>query len=259
MIESLQDFANEWMLGRLIVAIAIAARLSGTLFAVPALTLGLSLRIKAVLIIAITVVLVPNTTMGPNPASLTVAEIALGSVGEFLFGMVIGGVVQLLITGMQLGGELIAGTSGMQLSLMADPASGEPISQLPRLIGVFVTTMLFAIGGHRFLIGALLSSFDRRPPLSVALDARVLDVLVQQLTVGMESGIRVAAPILACVLITNLTVAIMSRTMPQLNVLAIGMNLNAMGILIAMALTIGSVGLFLEHELAAAINRLGVH
>ncbi|MEO1528160.1 MAG: flagellar biosynthetic protein FliR [Planctomycetota bacterium] len=258
MIEALQSFANEWLIGRLIVGLLVAARLAGMLTAIPSLTFGLSMRMKALLIVMMTVLLVPNASIGVSSDAAAPVDIAFAAVGEFLFGMVVGGVVQLLLTGMQLAGELIAGTSGMQLSTMADPASGEPMPQLPRLIGVFVTALLFGIGGHRFLIDALLSSFHRRPLMSVSFDARLLDVLIDQLAIGMESGVRVAAPVLACVLITHLAVAIVSRTIPQLNVLALGMNLNALGILLVMALTIGSAGLIFEHELTAAIGTLGV-
>ena len=258
MLETLQSLANDWFSARLLIALLIAARIAGMLVAMPSLSHGLSLRMKALLVAIMTFVLVPNLASVAMPSESSIADVAFHAIGELLFGMVIGGVVQLLLTGIQLAGELIAGASGMQLSTMADPTSGESMSQLPRLLGVFVTAIFFALGGHRLLIGALLSSFRNRPPTSVALDGDLLELLIEQLSVGMEAGIRVAAPILACVLLTNLTVAIVGRAIPQLNLLALGMNLHSLGILIVLGLTIGSAGLMFEQELASAIHRLGV-
>ncbi|MEL6105958.1 MAG: flagellar biosynthetic protein FliR [Planctomycetota bacterium] len=258
MLETLQSLANDWFAARLLVASLVAARIAGMLVAMPSLSHGLSLRLKAVLVAVMTFVLVPSLPSAPLPSEAAVSEVFFRAAGEFLFGMVIGGVVQLLLTGIQLAGELISGASGTQLSTMADPTSGESMSQLPRLLGVFVTAIFFASGGHRLLIDALLSSFRNRPPTSVTPDVNLFELLIEQLTVGMEAGIRVAAPILACVLLTNLTVAIVGRAIPQLNLLALGMNVHSLGILIVLGLTIGSAGLMFEQELVSAIHRLGV-
>ncbi len=84
----------------------------------------------------------------------------------------------------------------------------------------------------------------------------MLDLIVDQLTAGMMAGIQVAAPVVAALLLTNLITGLISRTMPQINVLAIGLSVNALALLVVTALTIGSVGLIFEDELGRAAQRL---
>ena len=40
---------------------------------------------------------------------------------------------------------------------------------------------------------------------------------------------RVAAPVIAALLLSNLVTGLISRTLPQINVLAIGLSINALG------------------------------
>lgn len=256
----LGQVTGEWLLHQGIIFVMVAARLTGLIMAMPMLSSGLPMRIRVLLIAAMAIVIVPAVSAAtPTDAtSIPIAEIAFGLGREVVFGMIIGGVVQLLVTGVQLAGELISSVTGMQLAQTADPSTGQSVPHLSRLLGLMVTAILLTVGGHRLLIDALLNSFKKFPPLSVSIDQKMSELVIDYLAIGIESGLRVAAPVLACVLLTNLVVALISRTVPQLNVLAIGLNINIMAALVVMALTIGSAGLVFETELAGAIGRLGL-
>ncbi|MCO8120340.1 flagellar biosynthetic protein FliR [Stieleria sp. TO1_6] len=248
-----------WILPHLVVAAMVAARLFGLVMAMPMLSNGLPMRMRMLLIAAMTSVLVPSVVpvLAIDPTKIPVAELLFAGGREFIMGMIIGGVVQLLISGIQLAGELISNASGMQLAQTADPSTGQAVPQLSRLLGLVVTAILFAAGGHRMLIDALLNSFQRTPPMSVTLNQETLTLLIDHLAIGVQSGLRVAAPVIACLLLTNLVVALISRMAPQLNVLAIGLNINVMAGLVVMAITVGSAGLVFETELSSALTRLG--
>jgi flagellar biosynthetic protein FliR len=258
--DAVGQLTQQWLLHQGIIFVMIAARLGGLVFAMPMLAGGLPMRMRMFLVGAMTIVLVPTVSTGTplDVTSLAMVEIAIAVGREVIFGMVIGGVVQLLVTGIQLAGELISSVTGMQLAQSADPSTGQSVPHLSRLLGLLVTAILFTAGGHRLFIDALLNSFKKFPPMSVSIDQGTSELLIDHLSIGIESGLRVAAPVLACVLLTNLVVALISRSIPQLNVLAIGLNINVMAALVVFALTIGSTGLFFETELASAIARLGL-
>ncbi|WP_182866393.1 flagellar biosynthetic protein FliR [Rhodopirellula sp. JC639] len=258
--DTLGDVTGQWLLHQLMVSAMVACRLGGLVAALPVLSSELPMRIRVLLVLAITLVLVPGVGAAIPSAGTELAgiEILFSAGREVIFGMIIGGVVQLLVSGVSLAGELISNATGMQLAQTADPSSGEPVPQLSRLLGLLVTAVLFAVGGHRLLIDALLTSFHRFPPMTVSIDQTLSALVIDHLAIGIESGLRVAAPVVACVMLTNLVVALVSRTVPQLNVLAIGLNINVMAALLLMALTIGSAGLVFETELSNAITRLGL-
>ena len=60
----------------------------------------------------------------------------------------------------------------------------------------------------------------------------------------------------AALLLSNLVTGLVSRTLPQINVLAIGLSINALAMLVVTALTIGSAGLIFQDELTTTIERL---
>jgi flagellar biosynthetic protein FliR len=257
--ETLRQIAGHWLMIQWIVGAMIAARLTGMMLAMPTLVAALPIRIRCVLVLAITVVLLPTAGrfLETDVTILAPAELLIAAAREVVVGMVIGGVVQLLVTGIQIAGELISSASGMQLAATADPATGAPMPQMSRLIGLVVTAVLFAAGGHRLLIDALLNSFQSMPPLAASVDGHTLSIVIDHFSVGIESGIRVAAPIVGCVLMSNLAIAIAGRTMPQLNLLAVGLNLNVLVVLVALAMTIGSAGLMFQAQLTEALHPLG--
>ena len=62
--------------------------------------------------------------------------------------------------------------------------------------------------------------------------------------------------VIAVTLATQLLVGFISRTMPQINVFAVGLNLNVLAMLVVTAITIGSAGLIFQHELTDATRQL---
>lgn len=249
---------QDWLISQAVLSTMVAARLSGLVFAMPLLAVGLPLRMRVILIALLTIVLVPGLSQSTlvDVQSMSVPDLILCAGREAIYGMVIGGVVQLLVTGIQLAGELIANATGMQMAQTADPSTGDSVPQFSRLLGLLVAAVLFAAGGHRMLIEGLLTSFRETPAMTVQIDESVLRLLIDHLAVGIESGIRVAAPIVACLLLSNLAVAIISRSVPQFNVFAVGLNLNVMIALVMVAFTIGSVGLVFEQELSEAMTQV---
>lgn len=170
--------------------------------------------------------------------------------------MLIGATIQLIITGIQLGGEAITSTSGMQLGDAMDPTTASSMPAIARMVGMLVTAVMLMVGGHRILLGVLLESFSAMPPGQVEFQQSMLDLIVDQLSAGTAAGVRFAAPVVAALLLSNLITGLISRTLPQINVLAIGLSINALAMLVVLALTIGSAGLIFRDELAVVAERI---
>lgn len=109
----------------------------------------------------------------------------------------------------------------------------------------------------RSLLGVLIDSFRAMPPGQVVFHESMLDLVVTQLNAGMSAGIRLARPVVAALLLSNIITGLISRTLPQINVLAIGLSINALALLVVTVLMIGSAGLIFQDELAVALVRLG--
>lgn len=250
----------QWLIDHLIVSILVLTRLSALLMAMPAVGTGVPTRVRAMLAIMLTVVLVPAVVRlsdhGQLPQIDNLIDLTIAVGREALVGMLIGTTVQLIVTGLQLGGEAITGTGGMQLGDSVDPSTASSMPTMARLIGLLVTAIMFTIGGHRMILGLLLESFQSMPAGDVRLNVSMMDLIVAQLTAGMAAGLRIAAPVIAALLMSNLLTGLVSRTLPQINVLAIGLSINALALLVVTSLVIGSVGYVFQTELLAAVARL---
>ncbi len=255
-MESLAQYAVD----HLVLGILVLTRLSALLMAMPAIGVGIPRRVRAFLAFLLTVLLLPSVAGIGEAESLptidNLIDLTIAIAREALIGLLIGATVQLIITGLQLGGEAITSTGGMQLGDAVDPTSSASMPSIARLVGMLVTAIMLAIGGHRIVLNLLLESFEAMPAGHVEFRSSMMTLVVDQLSAGMSAGLRVAAPVIAALLLSNLVTGLISRTLPQINVLAIGLSINALAMLIVFSITVGSVGLIFHDELALAAERL---
>lgn len=252
---------SQWFIDHLVLGVLVMTRLSTLLMALPAVGVSVPNRVRALLALMITVLLAPAvaafTPTESLPAINNLIDLTIAVAREGMIGMLIGATIQLIITGLQLGGEAITSTGGMQLGDAVDPTTRSSMPSLARLVGLMVTAVMLAAGGHRILLEILLDSFRDLPAGDIQFSDSMMKLVIEQLTAGMIAGVRVSAPVIAALLLSNLVTGLVSRTLPQINVLAIGLSINALAMMIVLALTIGSAGLIFEDELAKAAYRLG--
>lgn len=250
----------QWGAGNLVLGVLVLTRLSTLLMAMPAVGVGIPKRVRALLAIVVTILLVPSIAQthhsGSIPQINNLIDLTIAIAREALIGMLIGSTIQLIVTGIQLGGEAITSTGGMQLGDAVDPTSQSSMPSVARLVGLLVTAVMLVVGGHRILLGVLLDSFSALPPGNVHFKDSMMGLVIDQLAAGTAAGVRVAAPVVAALLLSNLITGLISRTLPQINVLAIGLSINALAMLVVLALTIGSAGLLFRDELAVVAQRI---
>ncbi|MCE9556295.1 MAG: flagellar biosynthetic protein FliR, partial [Planctomycetes bacterium] len=88
--------------------------------------------------------------------------------------------------------------------------------------------------------GALLETFQQLPPGMAASVVSLGETVLTLVTQSFQLGIRGAAPALAALTLSTIALAIVGRSVPQLNILSLGLGVNS---LIAMSVMIAAVGL----------------
>lgn len=254
------DSLAQWMVDHLVLGVLVLTRLSMVLMAMPAVGVGVPRRIRAFLAFLLTILLLPSvaevTPSESLPQVQNLIDLTIAVAREAMIGLLIGATIQLIVTGLQLGGEAITSTGGMQLGDAVDPTSAASMPSVARMVGLLVTAFMLAIGGHRVVLRLLLDSFEALPAGHVQFETSMMILVMDQLSAGMAAGMRVAAPVIAALLLSNLITGLISRTLPQINVLAIGLSINALAMLVVLSVTIGSAGLIFRDELATAAERL---
>jgi flagellar biosynthesis protein FliR len=118
--------------------------------------------------------------------------------------------------------------------------------------------MLFlTIGGHRVMVRALLDTFTSIPPGSFRATGSHAVLTEQLLTETFIVGLRLAAPAVTALFIASLTMGLIARTVPQLNILTIGFQIRVLiGIGIA-AISLSLAFDLLHDAILSVLERVG--
>ena len=166
-------------------------------------------------------------------------------VAEFFIGWLIGFVAYISFAAITMAGKIMDLQVGFAIVNVMDPTSGQ---QMP-LIGSFLYNLgliVFVVtNGHHMIITALAESFRVVPILAMELDAS-LAAMIARFTTGIFTvGMKIAMPVTFAVLLTNVGLGILARTMPQLNIFVVGIPMHIMIGLAVLALTIPFYVMFL--------------
>ena len=166
-------------------------------------------------------------------ASLVARETALGAVA--------GIALLLCFSGVQLAGQIVSHLGGVSFGRDFDPFAGESVTAVSTLLLMVSTAFFLASGADRQVMGALLDWFEAMPPGRVVFSADLADGMLLWLRLAFETAFRVAAPVVAALLLSMVMVGIIGRTLPQINILAVGFGINTTVMLGGLLLGIGAM------------------
>jgi flagellar biosynthetic protein FliR len=176
---------------------------------------------------------------------------------EAILGLALGLAVLILLSGMQLAGQIISQTSGMTLADVANPTFDTSVPIFSQILEMLALAIFFCVGGHRLVLDAMLRSFTLMPPGNGRLPDSLVEALTAITAQSFEVGIRAAAPVMVALLLATLVVALISRTLPQLNAVAVGLNFNSLIVLGMFAFCLGSAAWVFQEELEGVVDAVG--
>ena len=154
------------------------------------------------------------------PTTLGAMAVALG--GEILIGLMIGFIFQLLLGAIQLGGQFVGMQMGFALANVLDPANGEETPLIGKYQELIATMILFALGLDHFFFAGIAESFRVVPPLGIHLTPASVHVVLEQSVRMWVVAVKIAAPITIALFATNISMGLMARAVPQMNIFMIG-------------------------------------
>ncbi len=239
---------------KLLLFTLVLIRVSGVVVVAPVFgTPEVPAQVRALLAVALAAVVVPGQWHVAVAYPGSIVNLLVFGGAELAIGVCLGLGVVILLSGIQLAGQMIGRTSGLMMADIFDPASGESTSVFGHLLYMLALAVFLLIGGHRILVAGLLETFAAIPPGAANLPAGVGEALVVLLAQSFALGVRAAAPVITAVLLSTLIMGLISRTLPQLNILAVGFGLNTMLALGTMALALGGCLWVFEGTIEPAI------
>jgi flagellar biosynthetic protein FliR len=244
----------------LVIFMLVLARVAGIVITAP--IYGgpeIPAQVRVLLAIMLAMLVTPVQMARVTDPPQTLAELTIVMAGESLIGIILGLGVMVLLSGMQLAGQVVSQMSGMSIGEVFNPQLDASVPLFSQLFYYFALALFALLGGHRLIMGALLDTFDTMPPGQAILGDSVVEMCSTLLTQAMSLGVRVAAPATAALLLANIVLGIISRTLPQLNVLSFGFGFSALITFAILWLSVGNIGHLFEEQIEPMIETLLGH
>lgn len=235
----------------------VLGRVGGLVVTAPIFgTQAAPMQARALITVIIALLMSPLLSMSPPPDMTNLLVYSKYLANEVLVGVLLGFGVTLLLSGIQVTGQIVTQLSGTALADVFDPNVDENVSVIAQFFYFLTLTIFALLGGHRMVMDALLDTYQWLPPGAATLGDSYVDVLTSLLRESFALGLQAAAPAMLALLLATLVLGLVGRTLPQLNVLAVGFSVNAMLSLGCLLVTLGGVAYAFPQQAAAAINSI---
>jgi len=161
--------------------------------------------------------------------------------GEFLLGLIMGLIAALPILLLDLAGYFMGHQMGLSLSRIFNPESNSDTDTLGQVLMLLATGVFLSLGGLEVTLESLIRTFGRVPAGGIGAGQVPIDVIVGGLASGVELAIRVSSPVTGIIFLLMVALGLISKTLPQLNVMSIGFTMKILAGLALLMLAVGSI------------------
>jgi len=238
----------ELLQGHAAVFLLLLTRVSGIFIISPFFgSLNIPVYFRAAASFAFTLVLFPvvDNVQGVE-APATVLGYTGAVLSELFVGWLIGFIAYISFATITMAGKVMDMQVGFAIVNVMDPTSGQ---QMP-LIGSFLYNLgvivFLVTNGHHMIISALFESFKLVPILGASPDLS-LPLIIARFTTGIFlTGMKIAMPVTFAILLVNVGMGILARTMPQMNIFVVGIPLHLMIGMLILTMVLPFYVLFLD-------------
>jgi flagellar biosynthetic protein FliR len=182
---------------------------------------GVPMQIKLALGVLLASVIAPTVPDIPAVDPSSWAGILI-LVKEMLIGVAMGFAMRIVFAAIEYAGEVASMSMGLGFAVFFDPNSHGRSSAVGQFLALVATMAFLAVNAHLVLLAALAESFHALPISETPFSGNAPLELARWGARIFSSGLQLALPIIAALLITNVALGILTRAAPQLNIFGIG-------------------------------------
>jgi len=173
--------------------------------------------------------------LGPmgTPEIQSFFQLGIYAAIEFLIGILIGFLAFMYFSALYLAGTIIDTQMGFGMVNVFDPQTNTQIPVMGNFYNNLISLIFIITNGHHLLLRALVDSFGIFPiGTSLLIGDRAVEKMVYILMEFFILAVKFSAPVMVAILLANILLGILARTMPQMNVFIVGLPLKiAVGML----------------------------
>ncbi|KMT21713.1 flagellar biosynthesis protein FlhB [Clostridium cylindrosporum] len=174
-------------------------------------------------------------------------ELALFVFKEVLIGVSIGTVATFIFNSFRMAAHLMDFGIGFSMSQYYDPTSASSATVLERFFNWIATVLFLVFNFHHILISAITRSFEVVPLGHFIISENIFSAIMSSFSKSFIIAVQIAAPIMIIMFITDFTLGLIARTVPQIQVFVLGMPIKVLlGLLALSAIIPGLMQVFIK-------------
>ncbi|MGL4847493.1 MAG: fused FliR family export protein/FlhB family type III secretion system protein [Clostridium sp.] len=142
---------------------------------------------------------------------------------EVMTGIIIGFLVNCIFSFIKMAGAFIDMQAGLSMVSMMDPATNMNATLISNLLYMISIAIFFIVDGHHLLLRLLIDSFRIIPLGETIVYGETMMEIFKTVSELFLIGVKIALPFLIIIFITDLCLALVSRAVPAINVMILGM------------------------------------
>lgn len=203
--------------------ILILFRVSGILFAAPIFGSNLILsRTKLGFSLFLSIILFSMTPYQAQnlPNNLILYVIIIFK--EIFLGILFGYISFLIFIGIQFAGQFIGTQMGFGIVNVLDPQTRTQMSIIGQFKFLLAMLVFLSINGHYFILECLFQCFQVIPLGKIIIPGELKEELIKLSSYIFIYSVKLGAPVIISLFITEISLGIIARTVPQMNIFIVG-------------------------------------
>lgn len=205
------------------IFLLILARIYGLLMAMPIFSLSmLSSMIRLVIAAILAIFVISQEDLSFNHVN-NVGLLAICVICELLFGVFIGLLMNLMFEVVRYFADIVAMQAGLGFAVMNQPGLSGNSPVLGQLYMNLSILMFLMYDGHLVVMRTIFESFSLFPQILFNFD--FLPAISKYLTLMsfvMKTGFMMAIPYITILLLVNISLGVITKAAPQINIFSIG-------------------------------------
>lgn len=249
------EWAQLFSEGRTAAFILLFVRFSALFMAVPIFShANIPMSLKAAMAFFFTVVFFDSLPVLQIPLDSLTMTVAI--LGEMLFGLAVGIILQLAYHVITFAGGQISFMMGFSLASAIDPQSGVSMPIVNQFLALVALMILLALDLHHWIILLASQSIASVPLGGFMVTPELFRYIMHGMMNMFVVGFMIAFPITALSMLADVIFGMLMKTMPQFNLLVIGMPIKIGVAFLVLMATLSATMMIVTSQMQSAYNFL---
>ncbi len=190
---------------------------SAAVFSSPSISVHLKVLFSVVLTLVVFKIVATNDAL----ARLHELEnnLLLLAARELMIGIALGFVTRLFFFALSMAGELVSVSLGLGQAQIFNPMAGSMGNAMEQFYVIIGTLIYLSLNGHHMMIHGIVQSFSVSEVASMHFNYESFAEMTLKAQGFFTMGIKIAAPVLISMILVQVGIALLSRAVPQINVM----------------------------------------